>query len=410
MNTFQLDQRVIDKLLEKITQSTSDPREGDLAEGGAFPVNTPSKDQLRGLIRVAFWASLKKEEGQPISFQIVFSPPEESDEPFVFKAPKPFTPDQVAKLAPALDPKEQKIGVWVNQNNGLEIWGFTPFTMSHSIHIGTFEPGQILVTGSGPDVLITGDRFEVLKRISTLPIPGHPQFNQDDIANMTFDFSQKFELSELLDQSKPHSGQIATFSKLANRMWLLKKGGTLLIVPNQSNWQASIDMPIHYSCGSYDFAKKDFEVMREYLEKALENKSTVKILSIFANDGYLKSLNDSLDASLSQIARFTAIDGAALINDSLSVLAFGAKIKAKDSGHIPQSVFVSEFFEGSEINEKQIADLGWGTRHKSAAQFVFDQRESIAIVASQDGKLSIMGWDKQRNSVAVITHAEYAFA
>jgi hypothetical protein len=33
-----------------------------------------------------------------------------------------------------------------------------------------------------------------------------------------------------------------------------------------------------------------------------------------------------------------------------------------------------------------------GTRHSSAAQFVQDQRNAIALVASQDGRFTVFAW------------------
>jgi hypothetical protein len=33
-----------------------------------------------------------------------------------------------------------------------------------------------------------------------------------------------------------------------------------------------------------------------------------------------------------------------------------------------------------------------GTRHFSAAQFIYDQRDAFALVASQDGKFTIFTW------------------
>ena len=33
-----------------------------------------------------------------------------------------------------------------------------------------------------------------------------------------------------------------------------------------------------------------------------------------------------------------------------------------------------------------------GTRHLSAAQFVYDQRDTLALVASQDGRFTIFAW------------------
>jgi DNA integrity scanning protein DisA with diadenylate cyclase activity len=58
---------------------------------------------------------------------------------------------------------------------------------------------------------------------------------------------------------------------------------------------------------------------------------------------------------------------------------------------------------------KPLSDLG-GTRHQSAAQFVFDQRDAFAIVASQDGRISVVSWDSERKMVSVFRHAEYLFA
>ncbi|MGI8788169.1 MAG: hypothetical protein ACR2HG_10455 [Pyrinomonadaceae bacterium] len=50
-------------------------------------------------------------------------------------------------------------------------------------------------------------------------------------------------------------------------------------------------------------------------------------------------------------------------------------------------------------------------RHQSTAQFVFDQRErnAFAIVASEDGKVSIIYWDKIKKITVVLRHVEYLF-
>jgi hypothetical protein len=33
-----------------------------------------------------------------------------------------------------------------------------------------------------------------------------------------------------------------------------------------------------------------------------------------------------------------------------------------------------------------------GTRHLSAAQFIYDQRDALALVASQDGRFTVFAW------------------
>lgn len=40
-----------------------------------------------------------------------------------------------------------------------------------------------------------------------------------------------------------------------------------------------------------------------------------------------------------------------------------------------------------------------GTRHLAAAQFVYDQRDAIALVASQDGRFTIFSWSPQLQMV-----------
>jgi len=52
---------------------------------------------------------------------------------------------------------------------------------------------------------------------------------------------------------------------------------------------------------------------------------------------------------------------------------------------------VTEPIAGASPETLEPAQLG-GTRHLSAAQFVHDQRDAIALVASQDGRFSVLGW------------------
>lgn len=47
-------------------------------------------------------------------------------------------------------------------------------------------------------------------------------------------------------------------------------------------------------------------------------------------------------------------------------------------------------------------------RHQSAAQFIYDQQDALAFVASQDGRLSVMRWDAEKRMVTVIRPAEFS--
>jgi hypothetical protein len=52
---------------------------------------------------------------------------------------------------------------------------------------------------------------------------------------------------------------------------------------------------------------------------------------------------------------------------------------------------MTEPIEGGTAALTDPAQLG-GTRHLSAAQFVQDQRDGIALVASQDGHFTVFAW------------------
>jgi DNA integrity scanning protein DisA with diadenylate cyclase activity len=52
---------------------------------------------------------------------------------------------------------------------------------------------------------------------------------------------------------------------------------------------------------------------------------------------------------------------------------------------------VTEPVEGGTAEVLAATQIG-GTRHLAAAQFVHDQRDAIALVASQDGRFTIFVW------------------
>ena len=52
---------------------------------------------------------------------------------------------------------------------------------------------------------------------------------------------------------------------------------------------------------------------------------------------------------------------------------------------------VTEPVEGAVAEVVHPTQIG-GTRHMSAAQFAQDQRDAIALVASQDGRFTVFAW------------------
>jgi hypothetical protein len=155
-------------------------------------------------------------------------------------------------------------------------------------------------------------------------------------------------------------------------MRLHGRGGSLLVVPQGSEaWRESIVWPVPYS------------VAPPYSELAALIRQDVGE----RNKLWQEALIDAVEA----VAGLTAVDGATVISDQYELLAFGAKIGRRSGSPQVEQVVVTEPIIGGVSSVVPPVQIG-GTRHMSAAQFVHDQRDSVALVASQDGRFTVFAW------------------
>jgi hypothetical protein len=80
-----------------------------------------------------------------------------------------------------------------------------------------------------------------------------------------------------------------------------------------------------------------------------------------------------------------------VINDRYELLAFGVKIRRPEGSAPVERMVITEPIIGDQAEVIPPVQNG-GTRHLSAAQFVNDQRDALALVASQDGRFTIFAW------------------
>jgi hypothetical protein len=151
------------------------------------------------------------------------------------------------------------------------------------------------------------------------------------------------------------------------------RGGALLVVPADSErWRQSIVQPIRYSVTP---PFREIADLMGHLESERERRRW----------------QDELTHAVDAVAGLTAVDGATVMNDRYELLAFAVKIARHEESARVQEVMVTEPVEGMGASTVHPSQLG-GTRHLSAAQFVFDQRDASALVASQDGRFTIFQW------------------
>lgn len=364
--------------------------------------------KLQSIIETCFFASLETEEGRTHDFALAITPPTAamSDSvmrrlpPDVFAQTYGFTNhisiEKLPKIAPAIAIGGQRIGVWFEDDDA-KIWGFLgPDTrVSGALQIRTFKPGQLGVfvplSATKRMYLISATRAEPIS--GSLSLAGL-LFNEEDL--------NKRRSSDHLTQLR-YCGRIQRWTRLlmdiANRMRKHGHGGTLLVIPREDTaniLQASMK-PVEMA------PENSFDYLSQKLVKEEDEG-----LYAYERNVPNYSLPWSFDNEAQLLAQATAVDGATIITKDFSLIAFGAKIE-KASQTVPENVLTSEPFEDSRRpTPKPLSDLG-GTRHQSAAQFVSDQHNTFAIVASQDGRLSVMSWDATNQMVSVFRHAEYLF-
>ena len=107
--------------------------------------------------------------------------------------------------------------------------------------------------------------------------------------------------------------------------------------------------------------------------------------------------------NVDSLFKLTKIDGATILSRDFKIFGFGAKIIA---GQNIESIAQTEPFENSTINKIDFAKWNVGTRHKSAARFVSEEKNCIALVASEDHKISLLSWNDELNLVQQITSYE----
>ncbi|HEX8148509.1 MAG TPA: hypothetical protein VF591_15115 [Pyrinomonadaceae bacterium] len=325
---------------------------------------TPDAEAVEAVINAAFWASLRREEGRPPKISLAYLPPAQAEPTLTFARTLPLTPDALAKLAPAVERPGIHLGVWRCDGENLCVWGTTRAIPRLCFVLEVVEPGLLVVKyrrGSdagkfGNVVVLRGDEVKVVDGGGA---------SQRDCPGM---------VTSLLGFGAPATpaDQVDVLVQLAVSMRAHGRGGTLLVVPAGSDaWRESVLWPAPYTL------EPAFPELKDLLARGEAER----------DDEWQDDLRRAVDA----VAGMTAVDGAAVVNDRSELLAFGAKIVQGKSGAEVERVVVTEPVAGSEPAVVDPAELG-GTRHLSAAQFVQDQRDALALVASQDGRFTVFAW------------------
>lgn len=324
--------------------------------------HAPDAKVIEAIIDATFWASFRPEEGRFPKISLAFLTPEQAGHPLMFENRLPVTPDILTKLAPAVERPGVHLGVW-READDLYVWGATRTVPSLGFVLEDVEPGLLVVKNRRIDgfgkfanvAVLKGEQTKIVDELGT-SLPDCP----DLLKSLT-----PFRSPATWDDS------VNVLVQLSASMRAHGHGGSLLVVPRSSErWRESIINPIAYS------VTPAFSKLAALIKKRHDIEHE-----------WLASLNSSVEV----VAGLTAVDGATVITDEYDVLAFGAKIRRSISSEPVEQMVLTEPIVGNEAVIVPPVQHG-GTRHLSAAQFIHDQRDALALVASQDGRFTVFAW------------------
>ena len=315
------------------------------------------------LIEAGFWTSLRREEGYIPRISLALTPPDAVNHPLLFAEPIPLAPAELARVAPAVERPGIHLGVW-DDRGGYRVWGATRSLPQYCLVIEVAAPGLLVIkqhrggehTKFANIAVLEGEQIKIVdEQASSLP----------DCPTL---------LASLLGFNTPASwsDSVNVLVQLAVSMRAHGRGGLLLVVPAGSDrWRESIVSPISYAL------EPQFVALADLMQKETIHRDRL--------------WQDALARAIEGIAGLTAVDGAAIVTDRHELLAFGAKITRRRGSAPIEQLTVTEPIEGGSASIVHPSQLG-GTRHLSAAQFVHDQQDAVALVASQDGRFTIFAW------------------
>ncbi|GAA4392691.1 putative sensor domain DACNV-containing protein [Hymenobacter koreensis] len=320
----------------------------------------PPANVAEVMIDAAFWASLRREEGHPPKISLALLPPEQTTQPVVFSKRR-LMPYNLLKLAPAVEQPGIHLGVWYD-DEGLYVWGTATSIPPLCFVLEVVEPGLLVIKHRRTDgfgkfvnvAILRGDQLQLVDAENTAI---------DDCPAL-----QNFLPGGGLPSTAGETDNILV--ELAGAMRAHGRGGLVLVVPSDSaRWQASIVQPMTYPVApAYTGIAEGRQLEQARWQWQEEIRRAIGI-----------------------VGGFTAVDGATVITRDYHLLAFGAKVaRAAHSTPVDRMV-LTEPVVGSVARYLHPAQNG-GTRHLAAAQFVHDQRDALALVASQDGFFTVFAW------------------
>ncbi|PGT11140.1 hypothetical protein COC96_26370 [Bacillus cereus] len=377
---------------------------------------------MLSMMNVMYHLSFEKEESRNISATIAYMEPSDnlsgilnrSSPPIRFENIIRFSKSELIRLSPAFNPKTSILTVCAEEKiieggspNQLVIWGVIflgndytnlkngrasgalspPFIFTLEVS----EPGELLASASGEQFFkLKGGQLtnSPLKDISEGIIGNH----FSNITNKLYlEVCEGLQRDRYSEDDSNDTPKTLYFSTLRNILRLIEKkrhGGTLIVVPE------SLPNEVFRDSLHMKYQLKSPKIWDEFLNKCINERLYFDVL--FKKGKDIQEYEQILDSKRrigraekkifeheEFISSLSEVDGAVVLNEKFEILGFGAEIRLTNDELT--SIKKANDPYGNDTTNLNI--ISYGTRHRSAIRYCNYNKDAIAFVISQDGKV-----------------------
>jgi len=352
-------------LVTAIISAAKSPTDVELAT-----VLAGARGQIAALVNALFWASITTEEGRPIRGIVSLCPP---DHPHAssFEEPVAVSRESLVRLHTALP--DTALAAYPG-GSGLRIWGY--------LHQWPFFEPTLRIIGPGALVVLGQHDTHAVLSEGRVRIPPKP---------VGF-----FNLAQILETNlevEEHNDRLRLTFALQLMMLAMQRhghGGTIVMGPSTGDEWLNAVRPSHVFVAP----------TTSHLCQLMKDIAALQAARV--NDG-VDAHRDTFRRALERTGQLTAVDGALVLREDLTVVGFGAKLV------VDGSEFECARFDAlisSPLAACPVSELG-GTRHQSAARFVRQHPDCSALVSSQDGRMTLFSWSKDPGCVVAYSGLEH---
>jgi hypothetical protein len=387
---------------------------------------SPSKLQLRSLLEVAYLAGLEKEEGRSLRFTLCCTPQTETVQrqysediidAWSFAENRPFTIQEIRRLAAATDIDTSAIWIWFPQdpNEKLLIHGLLNLGSSWSNARKAFAyhydrlpdallarveaPGWITVYQGNYSIasLRSGQVHSELTHSSFDTLGVHSLFKEGlgliekEIIRPKYEYPRDYYEFEWL-------AYVNTILAVVNSIQLSGHGGALIFSGKNCKLTQRkgnvVRIKYRLSSGSDHLRKQfvkfinqrhKFSDMISLLEREDKPEEVPTEDQVKLGDKMAKETEESLAESCIFVGNLAGVDGALILRTDLSVEGFGAEILLDKVKH-------TKVYQVTDVLARDKVEYDSeqrGTRHRSAVRLCATVSDLVAFIVSQDGGVSL---------------------